>query len=401
MARPVIEEPETVEYRTARSLLSKVRALQLVRMYPDANWSQIMKLAKQWKDAEVASKAEYKLLKQQSTLGVTTKDWQAFFWSARLLNLCGFNHASNPGITRAVRRIPTGVGAEGLVTFSATKPGISLPFGMNDRAVFECLCTLAVKQKSPIITLDYIADLLRILKPKDFEGAKGRAGGSAYDSLYASLRRLAYCAMLVDCGDGLTTYSNVQGIIGAAYLPSEEYGTALRSGANKPLEFDELLQTRRSGKNFAIMLDAGLFDVLQKEVMPYPIDYIKEFLDIGDSLTFDIAKFLPARLHATETKSDIWFQHNHYGGVTLKEQLGVSDSNTVRVSERFQAAVRAVQNVWGGAVKGCDVNPFFLTVKPIERRDWLVPMVNKELAGGTPDTLTDIHSDIQHDALHD
>lgn len=373
MARPPVMEPDTVEYRTALSILGrKTQAVQLVRMYPEADWKEIMLKAKDWKEGIHAAKLERKTGAVMGSASLTPKGWQKFFWSARLLTLCGMPHTADPKITRAVRQIPLGAGNVGTVTFNATKPGVTLPFGMNDRTAFECLCSLAVIQKSRMIELDSLADFYRMMNPGVL-----KVIGSPYESMKASLRRLSYCAMMIDVGDGMTNYSRVQGMIGATYLPSEEF-----SRGEVPLEFDELTLTRSGGKRFRVLLDEGLYHVLTTEGMPFPVEYMQGFMGKDDTLAWDLAKYLPSRLHAAKTESRIWFNSYNNDGISLKDQLGVTDTNPTRVSEKFMEAIRRVQSVWGGAAKGVEVTPFYMTVHPIDRKDWLVPPRDTEVLSG-------------------
>ena len=360
MARRAIVEPNTVEYLTAKGILgSKERAYRLVMENPDLPESGIIKLAREWKTSLDEVKAEKKLIQAVSQVDLR-ENWQDFIFQARPMTLCGFPHKRTDA-TRVTRLIPMGPGTVGTMSFSAMKEGVPLPSGITDRAVFDALCTLAVTQKSRVLEMDTLDDFIEMVFPGLSDA------GSRWKRGTGSIQRLVYCGVLFEMQDGKQVFSSVQGLIGAAHLPSFEFADRLSRG-EQPLEFEEFIASKRK---FRIILDESFFNtlVLAHQAMPYPTEYLRQFMD--DTLTYDLAKFLPARIHAARGVSKIPIVPFGYTGViSLQDQLGSSDSNKPRFREKVQESVRRIKEVW----KGCsaEVNNYSLVINPITRDNWLV-----------------------------
>jgi len=361
MARRAIVEPTTVEYLAAKGILgSKERAYKLVSQNPDAAKDEILRLAQEWKQALVEVKAERQTLRQ-ATAEELQENWQEYIFQARPMTLSGFPHRRTDK-TRITRLIPLGPNLQGTLSMTAMKEGVPLPSGITDRAIFDAICTMAVTQRSRIIEMDYLTDFIKAVFP-DLTGG----GGSMYKKVTDSIRRLAFCAIMFEMSDGLQSFSSVQGLLGAAQLPSLQHEEKLLRG-EQPLDFDEFLTNR---KRFRIALDESFYNMLVEhhQAMPFPTTYLREFMD--DTITYDLAKFLPARIHAAKTISKIPIIPFGYStSVSLRDQLGATDSNMARFRTKVEDSVRRIKGAWEGC--SATVSDYNLIINPISRDKWLV-----------------------------
>jgi hypothetical protein len=363
MARRAIVEPTTTEYLAAKGILgSKERAYKLVMQNPDAGEEDIIRLAREWKQSLEEMKVERQQLRRVTTEELQ-ENWQDFIFQARPLSLGGFPHRRTDQ-TRITRLIPMGVNLMGSMSLTAMKPGVPLPNGITDRAVFDALCTMAVTQKSRVIQMDYFHDFIKAVFPdiKD--------GGTLNEKVTNSIRRLAYCAVMFELGDGKQVFSSVQGLLGAAHLPSFQTEAKMLRG-EQPLGFPEFIQT---SNGFRIALDESFYQMLLENAMPFPTMYLREFMD--DTLGYDLAKFLPARIHAAKSQSKIPIAPLGYSGsgVSLRDQLGSTESNVYRFRAKVEDAVKRIKRIWEGC--SAEVTPHHLVINPIPKDQWLVQPLN-------------------------
>lgn len=360
MARRAIIEPTSIEYLTAKGILgSKERAYKLVVENPLAPESEIIRLAREWKQA-IDEMRQEKKVHQAATQGELRENWQDFIFQARPMTLCGFPHKRTEA-TRVTRLIPMAPGAVGTMSFSAMKEGVPLPSGITDRAVFDALCTIAVTEKTRFIEMDSLHDFVDLVFPDIARS------GSRWTKVSDSIRRLSYCAVMFEMQDGKQSFSSVQGLLGAAHLPSFDMAAKLGRG-EQPLDFDEFIKSK---SKFKIALDEPFFQtlVIARQAMPFPADYLRGFMD--DTITYDLAKFLPARIHAAKSISKIPIVPFGYSNTpSLRDQLGSTDTNSNRFRQRVEEAVGRIKGIW----KGCaaDVSSYNLVINPITKDNWLV-----------------------------
>jgi hypothetical protein len=137
------------------------------------------------------------------------------------------------------------------------------------------------------------------------------------------------------------------------------------------LGFPEFIQT---SNGFRIALDESFYQMLLENAMPFPTMYLREFMD--DTLGYDLAKFLPARIHAAKSQSKIPIAPLGYSGsgVSLRDQLGSTESNVYRFRAKVEDAVKRIKRIWEGC--SAEVTPYHLVINPIPKDQWLVQPLN-------------------------
>lgn len=288
-------------------------------------------------------------------------------YAVRSLAFCGIPY-DDPGkdVQEVQREIRMWQG-EILATYSSKKKGVSVIHGSNDRRFFAWLCAQAIKQGSNRVVLP--ADLSVVLKQI------GWSDGSGYTYFYDSfcrwregsiklefIRRRDGKVVPVDLG-GQT------GIIKAWHLPKYQ---AAKSDTHTP---------------WFLELSLDFYKALTDEPFPIPLEYLTPFLEAP--MGWDFAVFLAVRVAACRSESRIPLyplgRNPNPSMITLKDQLGSTDSNHARWVAKLKKFLTAIKKHW-------DVNAEIIDnrVLVIRPTPYMVPYTGvKEFLGAFTDDLPD------------
>ena len=344
----------------AQILRSKKRAASLLKIMRGLPIEKVVEAAK-----EMAK--ELKEKRQQSyaaTLPEASAEQKELLFILRNLALMGLPHkpTDEPRIQRLIRTSPS---SWITITLSARShaEGVLLPFGINARRVLTMLCTLAVKTKNPVITLDSAAEFMRRIGWKP--DGRGGMGGNRYDMIAQTLEQLQKCSIDVELhgmANGRRKQADSLAIIRKYDLPSSTDEKLINQGA-EPLPLDPGIV-----RSFKVLIDPLFFRELvgdpttgyKGSAFPLPLDFVKQF---RRSTELDVAQFLVARVSAAQSPSKIDLHSIH-------EQLAFHPDNYSKFKKEFTDTVAKVKELWEGC--NANVEGHKLVVGPVLNGKFLV-----------------------------
>ena len=350
-------------------LRSKKRATQFLKMNRGVAFDKLVAAAREYAKELKAGRREALTAKSMSPQQVSERKELLFI--LRNLALMGLPHkpTKEPSIHRKIR-----TSASTWVTITLTARGASekipegeriyLPFGINARRALTMLCTIAVKTRSPIITLDSAAEFMTKLGWKP--DSRGSHGGNKYDILARVLEEIQQCSLDVKIqgfmGDKRSQAESIS-IIRAYDLPSLTDEKLLDQGA-QPLPLDPAGVKH----NFKVLIDPLFFRELcgdpatgyKGSAFPLPLEFVRHF---GKSTELDTAQFIVARVSGAETESRIDLHSIH-------EQLAFHPGNYSKFKSEFTETIASVCKVWDGC--NARVDGHKLVVGPVLNGKYLV-----------------------------
>ena len=345
----------------AQILRSKKRAATFLKVMKGIPFEKVVQAAREAaKEAKEKKKQAYlELLPQE--VGSEEKE---LLFILRNLALMGLPHKQT-NERRVQRMIRTSPSSWITITLNARghEDGINLPFGINARRVLTMLCTLAVKTKNPVITLDSAADFMRKIGWKT--DSRGSMGGNKYDTIAQVMEQIQKCTIDVELHGVMGTrrkQAESLAIIRKFDLPSRTDEKMMDTGA-VALPLDPGIP-----RNFKVLIDPLFFRELvgdpstgyKGSAFPLPLEFVRQFTK---STELDTAQFLVARISAAQSSSKIDLHAIH-------EQLAFHPDNYSKFKSEFTETLRKVQALWEGC--NAQVDGHRLLVGPVLNGKYLV-----------------------------
>ncbi len=345
----------------AQILRSKKRAANFLKVMKGIPFEKVVEAARQTaKELREKKKKDYiELLPPEAN-----SEQKELLFILRNLALMGLPH--KPTDERRIQRvIRTSPSSWITITLNARahEEGVKIPFGINARRILTMLCTLAVKTKNPVITLDSAAEFMRKIGWKT--DSRGSMGGSKYDAIAQVMEQIQKCTIDVELhgvlGSRRKQAESLQ-IIRKFDLPSKTDEKMLDQGA-EPLALDPGIP-----RNFKVLIDPMFFRELVGDPMtgykgsafPLPLEFIRQF---SKSTELDCAQFLVARISAAQSESKIDLHSIH-------EQLAFHPDNYSKFKAEFTTALQKVEALWDGC--NARVEGHRLIVGPVLNGKYLV-----------------------------
>jgi hypothetical protein len=271
-------------------------------------------------------------LNDQRNAGKLKEVWQV----AQALIICGMPY-DEPEETLWSRTARLGDGSTLTVTFAATTPGVSLPYG-QDRgpmyfminkalAKYQYLDNLLPRDMDPTERAQRL-DAARFVQweiAADYLTQMGKTnGGRDYAKLAERMKRIRSCAISVVRKTSTTEESLILPIVRSSRLPIWAIESAAKKEAGR--------QMKNSGDNspFGFELSPDFFNDFVQYHVPVPAEVIRVLLRRPKHL--DIFTFLCWRGFAARSTTLIPMSE-------LRRQIGSTDSNSRRLAADIQEVI--------------------------------------------------------------
>jgi hypothetical protein len=342
---------------------SKKRAREVMKITQGQPFSAKQEVARELAK-ELKAKKRLRMIESQPPQEVSRENQELLF-ILRNLALMGMPHkpTTERKITRMIRRGPSQWISISLTARSHDE-GVGIPFGINARRILTMICTIAVKTKSPVITLETAAEFMKKMGWK--ADASGKIGGNKYERMAEALEQIQKCSIDVEVHGILGAYrrqAESLSIIRRYDLPSRTDEKLLDQGGEPLLDLDPGIS-----KQFKVQIDPLFFRELvgdpesgyRGSAFPLPERFVAEF---SKSTELDCAQFLAARCSAAQSTSRINLHDIH-------EQLAFHPSNFSKFKKEFITALERVKQLWEGC--NAQVEGHKLIIGPVLDGKYLV-----------------------------
>lgn len=230
------------------------------------------------------------------------------------------------------RRTQTGPNESVLVTFSATRKGVSVPFG-NDSVLLDLLCSEARKRKTREITFECASQVMDLLGLDPNEGHLRR-------QTLERLERLTHLVIDVQLPSG---FGYKLRVIDSRYLPSKRD-----------------LAKEKSGEQPVIHYGIRFSEEFDHFMLPYlPIPERAVLACKGNPTDYALLKRIFHRVSRSSIGSVIpW--------AALAEESGTGDSNERRFRAKVKKLIGELQTVWPELYDAVNPVPEGLAVKRVK-----------------------------------
>jgi len=372
VAKTPAETPEFLAI--AQILRSKRNAAKLMKAYRGQPFDVLVKAAKEFKKDLQAKKAAARVEMPVSE-GEAQKQ-KELLYVLRTMALSGLPHSTykKKDLIREIRYGPTQF-VQMKFTARDFDEGVLLPSGLNARRVFIMLCTLAVENKSPLITLDSAVKFMQRMgwkmsdKGSTMQGYYWKSLRSILEGLQQMTVDMKYHGIFNKRGKAADSYS----IIRRYHLPSASEERTRDQGEQTLYGIEEAHEDPDLGPPgvFWVRMDPLFYADLvgdpgagiTGQAFPFTDKYLNNF---KTSKAIDIALFLAARCSAADSKSTIDLHK-------IWDQLGIDPTNYSMFKNTFKTTLEEVKTIWPGCVAQVDSKADTFIVEPVPQGLEMVP----------------------------
>ncbi len=282
--------------------------------------------------AENKNKRVFTKRAQQRMETLLDEENEAKILVSRVLALCPLPFR-RPQTSIVERRTQTGLNESVLVTFSATKKRVGLPFG-NDAVLLDMLCSEARRQKTREITFDRASQIMELLGLDPNDGHSRRL-------THERLERLTHLVIDVELPNG---FGYKLRVIDARNLPSKKD-----------------LAREKKGEKPIIPYGVRFSEEFEHFMLPYmPIPEKAVLACKGNPTDYALLKRIFDRVDKTRTESTIpW--------ASLAEEIGTGDSNERRLRAKVKKLMNDLKHIWPELHRAVTPTSQGLAVKPIRK----------------------------------